>query len=362
MQKYLDEYRAVDASLGIASGIRKISTKPFNIMEVCGGHTMAIRKNGIHKLVGKNIRLISGPGCPVCVTSIGDIDKAVALSGMKNVAVCTFGDMVYVPGTEMSLSGARAAGGDVRVVYSAHDALEFAKSEPQKQFVFISIGFETTTPTSAAAVLEAERENIANFSILALNKTMPAALEAVLSDKSSKIDALICPGHVSTITGTGMYKFIPEKLGVSCCVSGFEPVDILRAIYLLAELHERGEVKLINAYERVVMEAGNEKAQHIMAQVFEERDVEWRGFGIIPGSGLGVRARYGKFDAEKRFDIKVKAGEEVIGCRCGDILRGIARPADCALFRKACDPMSPKGACMVSSEGTCAAWYKYGAE
>jgi len=360
MLKYLDEYRDTGLCLKISEEIKRMSTRPFNIMEVCGGHTMSIRKNGIQHMVGDHVRLISGPGCPVCVTAIRDVNRAVALSRLDNVAVCTFGDMFRVPGTEMSLEEARAAGGNVEIVYSVHDVLEFARRAPGKNFVFVSIGFETTTPTAAAAVLRAAEEKIDNFSVLALNKTLPVALRAVLGDESSCIDALICPGHVSTITGTGMYRFIVDELNVSCCVSGFEPVDLLGAIRILVELREKGETRLVNAYERAVREDGNAKARGIVDKVFETADAEWRGFGVIPQSGLRVRDAYAAFDAEKIFDMEVPESAEEPGCVCGDILRGARTPVECGLFGDACTPVSPKGACMVSSEGTCAAWYRYG--
>ncbi len=360
MLKYLDEYRDAPLALEIAEAIRGLSTKPFNIMEVCGGHTMAIRKNGIQKIVGENINLISGPGCPVCVTSKVDIDKAIAISQIEDVALCTFGDMIYVPGTKMSLSEAKARGRDIRTVYSVYDAIGFAKKEKEKKIIFISIGFETTTPTVSAAVKQCAREGISNFGILTLNKTMPAALREVLSEEESKIDALLCPGHVSTITGTGMYNFIVDELGVSCCISGFEPVDMLKAIYILTEGHEVGEKKLANAYERAVKAEGNKKARAMMEEVFRAASVEWRGFGVIPGSGLELKDDYAKFDAGKIFDIDVPPAEETDRCMCGDILRGKLKPIDCKLFKTACTPEDPQGACMVSSEGTCAAWYKYG--
>ncbi len=360
MTKYLDEYRDKKVCLELLEKVKEISTKPLRIMEVCGGHTMAIRKNGIQKLVGGNIKLISGPGCPVCVTAIEDIDKIVSLAGFKNVSICTFGDMMYVPGTSSSLSKISAAGGDVRIVYSVLDVLEFARSEKAKHFVFISIGFETTAPTEAAAIIQADRENLDNFSVIALNKTMPQALKAVLQDKNSKIDALICPGHVSAITGTDMYKSIVEDLGVSCCVSGFEPVDLLGSIYKLTELKEENKTALINAYKRAVCPEGNKKAQEIIYEVFEEGDTNWRGIGVIQKSGLKIKEKYKKFDAERRFDIKPEKSIETTECICGDILRGAKTPRDCALFKRVCTPTNPKGACMVSSEGTCSAWYKYG--
>ncbi|KJJ85029.1 hydrogenase expression/formation protein HypD [Candidatus Omnitrophus magneticus] len=359
MLKFIDEYRDREACLDTARKIREISTKPFNIMEVCGGHTMAIRKNGIHKIIGDKIRLISGPGCPVCVTSIQDIDKAVFLAGIKGVSVCTFGDLMYVPGSYSSLASVRSEGGDVRVVYSVMDVLDFCKKEPDKKFIFIGIGFETTVPTIAASIVSAEEEKIENFFVLALNKTLPSALSVVLNSEDSKIDALIAPGHVSAITGFEMYRFIVDEIGVLCCVAGFEPLDILKAIYILAKAHSAGEMKLFNGYERIVTANGNEKAKKIIAKVFEPCSSEWRGCGFIPDSGLRIRREYRTFDAEKIIDIKVPVSSENPGCICGSILRGANTPMDCVLFKKVCTPSSPKGACMVSSEGTCAAWFKY---
>ena len=267
--------------------------------------------------------------------------------------------MFYVPGSGFSLAQAKADGADVRVVYSISDALEFAREEKSRDFVFISIGFETTTPAAAAAIITAKKEGLANFSVLSLNKTMPEALRTVLGGKDSRIEALICPGHVSTVTGTAMYAPIVNVLGISCCIAGFEPADILRAVYMLTELHEKDEKGLINAYERAVRTDGNPKARYIMDEVFEPADSSWRGFGVIPGSGLKLRDKFRDFDVMKRFDIKVPESKEAAGCICGDILRGTKRPADCKLFQNACTPSSPKGACMVSSEGACAAWHKY---
>ena len=359
MLKYVDEFRDIDIVMEISSRIKGLSTKPLNIMEVCGGHTMSIRKNGIHKLVGDNIKLLSGPGCPVCVTSAEDMDKVIFLARMPQTIICTFGDMLYVPGTSSSLSEEKAAGAAIKTIYSVQDALRIAKENPGKKIIFISIGFETTTPTIAAAIIEAETKKINNFSVLALNKTMPAALDAVLKDENSKINALICPGHVTTITGIDMYAPIVADVKVSCCVSGFEPVDILNAIYKLTELFENGQIDLINAYERVVKPEGNIKAQSIMAEVFEKCDASWRGFGVIPGSGLKINEKYKSFDVEEMFDIKVQSSFENKNCICGDILRGAKTPDECILFKTKCTPEAPKGACMVSSEGACAAWYKY---
>ncbi|MBF0494008.1 MAG: hydrogenase formation protein HypD [Candidatus Omnitrophica bacterium] len=357
--KYIDEYRDTKLCLSLAERIRAISKKPLNIMEVCGGHTMSIRKNGIQKMVGKHIKFISGPGCPVCVTAISDIDKAIKLAENKNTVICTFGDLFNVPGSISSLAKERASGADVRVVYSAHDALEFSKIEPSRRFVFLGIGFETTAPTVAASILEAAKENVDNYFVLALNKTMPGALRAVLDDKDSKVNALILPGHVSAITGLGMYSFLKDDLKISGCVSGFEPADMLSAVYILVEAHEAGRVILENAYRRAVKDEGNTKALGIMNEVFEPCHVEWRGIGMIPGSGLKIKNKYEKFDADKNFNVTVTRSKENKACLCGEILRGAKTPADCKLFGKACTPENPMGACMVSSEGTCAAWFRY---
>lgn len=358
MLKFVDEYRDIDLCLAAAEKIRAISKRKINIMEVCGGHTTAIRKNGINKLVGENINLISGPGCPVCVTSEEDIDRAVNLCEVKNAAICTFGDLFDVPGAYSSLAKKKSEGADVRIVYSAYDALEFVRREKDKNFIFISIGFETTAPAIAAAVMQAKKEGLDNFYILGLNKTMPDALNAIL--KHSKINALICPGHVTAITGVDIYKSIVEDIGISCCVSGFEPLDILTSIYILVELFEKGETTLVNAYGRVVREEGNEKAQGIMHEVFEECDASWRGWGVIENSGLKLRGKYRGFDAMENFKTNVSSVVKNDGCICGDVLMGLKNPRDCRLFGEICTPAEPKGACMVSSEGSCAAWYKYG--
>jgi hydrogenase expression/formation protein HypD len=359
MLKFVDEYRDTDICLEMAERIRRLAERPVNIMEVCGGHTMSIRRNGIHKMVGDRVRLIAGPGCPVCVTPTSAIDKAAAFAALPGVSVCTYGDMMYVPGSRTSLAGARTEGADVRTVYSPQDVIGFAVNEPGTEFVFLSIGFETTAPTAAAAIVEARRRGLTNFSVMALNKTMPRALETVLSDDRCKISGLLCPGHVSTITGTGMYERIVEHTGVPCCVSGFEPADILRSVYSLVELHERGERRVVNAYERVVKREGNPRARYIMSEVFEPCDSRWRGFGVIPGSGLAINEQYADMDAEKRFYVEVPEQRVNPACICGDILRGAEEPEKCPLFGTICTPEDPKGACMVSSEGTCAAWYRY---
>jgi len=360
MIKFVDEYRNPALCLKASEKIKAISKKKIRIMEVCGGHTMAIRKNGLNKLVGGNITFISGPGCPVCVTALQDVDTAIALSKLEGITVCTFGDLFYVPGSSSSLAESKSEGADVRVVYSADDALNLAGRQRDKKVVFISIGFETTAPTAAAAILRAQAEGLDNFYILALNKTMPAALRAILGSGDTKIDALICPGHVSTITGIEIYRFIVEEFKIPCCVCGFEPLDIMTGVYILAGLSEENKAELVNAYKRVVRDEGNKKARSIMREVFEKADAPWRGIGVIPSSGLRLRSPYKRFAARERFNIDVPPAKENPGCICGEVLRGIKRPADCPLFAKTCSPSRPQGACMVSSEGICSAWYKYG--
>lgn len=361
MLKFIDEYRDKDLCVAIAEKIRAISKKRLKIMEVCGGHTMAIRKNGIHKLIGEKISLISGPGCPVCVTSIEDIDLVLALSKIESVVICTFGDLFNVPGTcSVTLDKQRAEGADIRIVYSVKDVIDFAKAERKKQFVFISIGFETTAPTVAAAILQADQDGLDNFYILPLNKTMPRALKAILQDSKTDIDGLICPGHVSTIAGTDMYNFIVDKLRIPCCVTGFEPSDILTSIYILTELSERKEAKLVNAYKRAVKAQGNEKALSIMERVFRLSEAKWRGLGNIPESGLMLKDEYSRFDALNTFNVERVVSMSEKECICGDILRGAKIPSDCKLFKEICTPSDPRGACMVSSEGSCAAAHRYG--
>ena len=361
MLKFIDEYRDKGLCADIVEKIKAISKKRLKIMEVCGGHTMAIHKNGIHKLIGDNIKLISGPGCPVCVTSVEDIDMVLALSRIEGLVICTFGDLFNVPGTgSLTLDKQRAEGADIRIVYSVRDVITLAKEEREKKFVFISIGFETTAPTAAAAIIQADQDGLDNFYILSLNKTMPRALKAILEDSRTDIDGLICPGHVSTIAGTDMYNFIVDKLRIPCCVTGFEPSDILTSIYILTELAEKNQAKLVNAYKRAVKAQGNEKALSIMEKVFKPSDVQWRGLGNIPDSGLALKDEYSRFDVLNTFKIDRPISISEKDCICGDILRGAKVPSDCKLFRNICTPSNPRGACMVSSEGSCAAAHRYG--
>lgn len=329
----------------------------FNIMEVCGSHTMAISKYGLRQIMPDNIRLISGPGCPVCVTAQNEIDSIIELAN-KNVTIATFGDLIRVPGNKSSLQAERAAGRDVKVFYSPIDALQYARENPTKEVVFIGIGFETTIPTVAVTIRAAKAENIKNYSVYCLHKTMPEALRALLVG-GSNVQGFLLPGHVSTITGKGIYEFIADEYGVGGVISGFEAKDILMSIIMLLKNYKKPSIEI--QYKRVVREEGNIEAQKIIDEIFEPCDSTWRGLGKIAGSGLKIKGKYSDFDAALKFDIKpVGENIEAKGCRCGDVLKGFIIPHECPLFGKACTPENPVGPCMVSSEGSCAAFYKYG--
>jgi hydrogenase expression/formation protein HypD len=328
-------------------------------MEVCGTHTMAIHRHGLPDLLPAQLTLLSGPGCPVCVTPMGFIDAAIELSQEQDVTITTFGDLVRVPGSETSLEKRKAEGADVVTVYSPLDALAAAEREPARNVVFLAVGFETTTPTGALVVQEARNRSIQNFTVLVGNKLVPPALRALLQDEAVKIDGFLCPGHVSTIIGAKAYEPIVREFGVPCVVAGFEPVDILAAILWLVEMVVSGKPRVRNAYERVVTWEGNAAAMDCMNEVFEVEDSLWRGLGTIPASGLRLNGRYGEFDAAARFGITIQDVPDTSGCRCGDVLRGAIEPTACPLFAVRCTPESPVGPCMVSSEGTCAAFYKY---
>lgn len=329
-------------------------------MEFCGGHTVSIFKFGIRQTLPPTIEMVSGPGCPVCVTATPDIDKAIAVAGIPGVITATFGDMVKVPGSRASLQKARANGSDVKIVYSVLDALNIAKLNPEKTVVFIGVGFETTAPTIAASVLQAEQEKIRNYRVLSLHKLCPPVIKAILDAGEVKLDGLICPGHVSAITGSNAWEFVARNYGIPCVVSGFEPLDILQCVDMLVDQVEKHESKVEIAYKRGVTLEGNLQAQKIMAQVFEPCPAKWRGIGEVSNSGLRLRAEYAEYDAEVTFDIKTEPAIEPAGCICGEILRGVKTPADCRLFRKVCTPENPVGPCMVSSEGSCSAYYMYG--
>ncbi len=330
----------------------------FTIMEVCGTHSHAIARYGLKQLLPENIRLISGPGCPVCVTADEDLDRTVQLA-RQGAIIATFGDMVRVPGPLGSLADARANGADVRVLYSPVQSLELAEENPDREVVLLGIGFETTTPGIGIIISEARDKGLRNFSVYTTHKVMPPPMEALISDPASNIDAYLCPGHVSTIIGADAYKPLAEKHHVPCAVGGFEPTDIMDAIAALVEQVCAGVARVDNCYTRAVSAGGNPAAQAVMEKVFEPCDANWRGLGIIPESGLAIREEYTEFDAARRFDFEPAHQRDVGPCLCGDVLQGKAIPTDCPAFGTACTPQSPIGACMVSSEGSCAAVYRY---
>ena len=345
-----------------AERLSEIAVRPVKLMEVCGTHTMAIGKSGIRTILPSEVELISGPGCPVCVTADSDIDAFMRLAENERVILATYGDMVKVPGTRGSLAELKAQGADIRVVYSALEALNFARSEPGREVVFLGVGFETTAPATAHAVRIASLENLSNFSIYNLHKTVPKALRALLDDETMQVDGFILPGHVSVIIGETPYAFIASEYDVAGAISGFEPPEIMAGILRLVQDINAGTPTISNLYRKAVRPEGNKVAQKLLEEIFMPSDADWRGIGIIPGSGLALREEYGCFDAEQKFGIKKRSVKLHKGCRCGEILKGIIRPHDCPLFAGRCTPDRPVGPCMVSSEGTCAAYYLYHGE
>ncbi len=333
--------------------------RPVNLMEVCGTHTVAIFKHGIRSLLPEGLRLLSGPGCPVCVTSIKDIDKAIAIAMQPDVIFTTFGDMMRVPGAKKSLSEARAEGADIRVIYSPLDCLKIAEENKDKKIVFFSAGFETTTPSVAGTIFEAERRRINNFFIYSVNKLVPPALDVLLQSDDVRIDGFIMPGHVSAIIGSKPYDFIASKYATPCVITGFGADDILAGITMLLKQIAEGRAAVEIQYKSVVTETGNKKAVEFIDKYFEPCDSHWRGIGVLPQSGLKLRDEYKQRDAEVVFKIDVPDFSEPKGCQCGLVLRGVKIPSECPLFGKACTPEKPIGACMVSMEGSCAAYYKY---
>jgi hydrogenase expression/formation protein HypD len=332
---------------------------PLTVMEVCGTHTMAISRFGLRGFLPPQVNLVSGPGCPVCVTPCAYIDRAVAMARLPDITIATFGDMMQVPGTFTTLQAERAAGADVRVVYSPLDALALAEKYRNRNIVFLGVGFETTAPTTAGAILIASRRKLENFFVLASHKTMPKAMAYLATDSEAAIDGFICPPHVSAVIGAGSYSTLSKRFGIPCVVAGFEPADILRGMEMLVLQKMAGRVAVENEYTRVVSWEGNRKAQEVMSQVFSPCDARWRGIGAIPGTGLKLRKAYAGFDAEKVFRVEVEEREEQKSCACGEILKGKRRPRECPLFGRECTPESPVGPCMVSTEGSCAAAYKY---
>ena len=360
---HMDEYRDRRIVLGLAARIGADAgrlAQPVTFMEVCGTHTMSIHQHGLRQLLPPQVRLISGPGCPVCVTPNGYIDRAVACCRLPGTIVATFGDMVRVPGSTSSLMEERARGADLRIVYSPLDAVAMAARNPDRKVVFLGVGFETTAPAVAGSILTASAKALSNYHVLSAHKTIPIPMQVLSADPELAIDGYLCPAHVSAIIGADAYRFLAEEQGVPCVVTGFEPADVMMGVEMLVRQVVEGRSAVEIEYNRVVKREGNRKALEVMAEVFAPCDAEWRGIGLIPGSGLAIREVYAAFDAEKVLSLDVEELREHPGCRCGDILTGKAAPEDCPLFGGACTPEEPAGACMVSSEGTCAAAYKYG--
>lgn len=359
--KYVDEFRHGETGKKLLDRIARVSKKPARLMEFCGGHTVAIFKYGIRQLLPPHIEMLSGPGCPVCVTATADLDKVIALSQQPGVIITTFGDLLRVPSSRSSLQQARAEGSDIRIVYSTLDALDIARKNRDKQVVFIGIGFETTAPGIAVSILQAKKENLKNYYVMSLHKLTPPVTRALLDSGETKLDGIIAPGHVSAIIGAEAWRFLPEEYGIAFAISGFEPLDMLYCINRLVDQIESGQPKLETAYSRVVRPEGNPTALKMMYDVFDVAPSNWRGIGVMPGSGLAIKPELAAFDADKVFDIKVgEPALEPAGCLCGEVIRGITTPTECKLFAKSCTPEHPVGPCMVSSEGTCAAYYHFG--
>ncbi|HBT97605.1 MAG TPA: hydrogenase formation protein HypD [Desulfobulbaceae bacterium] len=354
--KYADEYRDVGLTRPLLQELQAVK-RPMRIMEVCGSHTMAIARSGLRGLLPKNIELISGPGCPVCVTAQAHIDTMIALAKHPGVRLAVFGDMFHVPGSHGSLSTAVASGGQASIVYSPMDALTLAQQNPGEEVIFFAVGFETTTPGVAATILAATAMGVKNFSVFSTHKTMPAPLHALLQDPELALDGLLCPGHVAAIIGATAFAEFSEKYHLACCIAGFENVDLLSGLLLLARRITAHEFHLDNAYGRVVSWQGNKRAQQVVAEVFAPVDMRWRGLGMLPQSGLAIRGKYRQFDAGKRFLLTIPEAKEPPGCRCGNVIRGKIHPPACPLFGRRCTPETPIGPCMVSGEGACAAWH-----
>lgn len=360
MQKELAAFKDPRLARTLIDSIARFTpAEGATLMEVCGTHTVAIARNGIRNLMPQNVHLASGPGCPVCVTSNKDIDTVIALCRIPNITIATFGDMTRVPGSTSSLLKEQAAGRSVQIVYSPLDALALAQANPNREIVFVGVGFETTTPLVAMAIKRASALGLKNFSVFAAHKNMPGALEVIVNDPRLKLSALILPGHVSTIIGAEPYRFLAEQYGIPGVITGFEPVDVLQGIAMIMRQIYEGRSEIEIAYARGVMPKGNPVALAAIDEVFETCPAIWRGLGEIPGSGYRLRKQYAHFDALRRFEPAIEPTQDPKGCRCGDVLRGILAPNECPLFRAVCTPENPVGPCMVSSEGSCAAYYRY---
>jgi len=359
--KYIDEFRNPELAKQLLARIAARARTPVSLMEFCGGHTHSIMRSGLRQLLPPTIEMLSGPGCPVCVTAAADLDRAIAMASLPGVILATFGDMVRVPGSRGSLSSAKARGADVRIVYSTLDALRIARQNPTRSVIFLGVGFETTAPTVAASLLQAEAEGLKNYYVLSLHKLTPPATRAILDGGEVNLSGIIGPGHVTTIIGSDAWNFLASEYNIPCAVAGFESLDVLRAVAALVEMVEEGRPAVVNAYARSVRPEGNVAALEAMYSVFEIGPAEWRGLGTLPASGLHIRAEFAHRDAARVYPVEVGPVEEPQGCRCGDILRGVLSPPDCPLFGRRCTPENPVGPCMVSAEGACAAYYRYGA-
>src|SRR3954454_24504005 len=357
--KFMSEYRDAEAAAEYAKAIRRMTTRPWTIMEICGGQTHTIVKYGIDELLPTEIALVHGPGCPVCVTPLEMIDKAIAIASRPEVIFCSFGDMLRVPGSERDLFQVKATGGDVRVLYSPLDAVRIAKENPAKEVVFFAVGFETTAPAHAMAAYRAAQDGVRNFSLLVSHVLVPPAMEAILSSAHCRVQGFLAAGHVCTVMGFEEYAPIAEKYRVPIVVTGFEPLDILQGIAMCVAQLEEGRREVENQYSRSVRREGNREAQKLMREVFTVVARKWRGVGEIPASGLGLSATYAAFDAEKRFGLEEYTAPESAECIAGLVLQGLRKPKQCAAFGKKCVPENPLGAPMVSSEGACAAYYRY---
>jgi len=357
--KFLDEYRDGELAQKFAREIHRLTTRPWNIMEVCGGQTHAIVKFGIDELLPKHITLIHGPGCPVCVTPLEMIDKALEIAARSNVIFTSFGDMLRVPGSTTDLLSVKAKGGDVRIVYSPLDAVKLAEQNPGKEIVFFGVGFETTAPATAMAVFQAAQKELKNFTMLISHVLVPPAIEALMSSPECRVQAFLAAGHVCAVMGYDEYPPLAAKYRVPIVVTGFEPLDILQGILMAVQQLESGRAEVENQYARAVRREGNRPAQELIHKVFQVVPRKWRGVGEIPQSGLGLREEYQAFDAERKFDLANRAVEEPAECLSGLVLQGLKKPHECPAFGTRCTPEHPLGATMVSSEGACAAYYRY---